>query len=154
MIKIKCVQQWGFAILSSVLIALPIYSVQAEATRCLVVHVPQASPASFKQAVNIMYNIPKQLGPDNVRVELVAQGSGLKLLTKGSPESARIKSAIVQGKATLGGGLQFSACGTTIASIKRKTGKEPVLLEGVKVVPGGVVRVMELQEQGCSYIRI
>jgi len=129
-------------------------SAQAEGTRCLVVHVPQASPAAFKQAVNIMNNIPKQLGPDNVRVELVAQGPGLKLLTKGSPETKRIESVIVQGEETLGGGVQFSACGTTMAGIKKRTGKAPELLKGVKVVPGGVVRVMELEEQGCSYIRI
>lgn len=154
MINTKSAQQWGAAILASLLISLPVLSAQAEGTRCLVVHVPQASPVAFKQSVNIMNNIPKQLGPDNVRVELVAQGSGLSLLTKGSPERARIKSLIVQGKATLGGGMQFSACGTTIAGIKRRTGKAPVLLEGVKVVPSGVVRVMELQEQGCSYIRI
>lgn len=154
MINIKNIQQWGYAILASVLIALPVSSAQAEGTRCLVVHVPQASPASFKQAINIMNNIPKQLGPDNVRVELVAQGPGLKLLTKGSPEAKRIESVIVQGEATMGGGVQFSACGTTMAGIKKRTGKEPVLLKGVKVVPGGVVRVMELEEQGCSYIRI
>lgn len=154
MINIKCTKQWGCAILASVLIALPVFSAQAEGPRCLVVHVPQSSPTSFKQAINIMNNIPKQLGPDNVRIELVAQGPGLSLLTKGSPETARIKSVIVQGEATLDGGVQFSACGTTIAGIKKRTGKAPELLEGIKVVPGGVVRVMELQEQGCSYIRI
>ncbi|MEJ2362703.1 MAG: DsrE family protein [Gammaproteobacteria bacterium] len=154
MINIKCNQKLGCAILASILVALPVFSARAEGTRCLVVHVPQASPVAFKQAVNIMNNIPKQLGADNVRIELVAQGSGLKLLTKGSPEAARIKSVIVQGKETLGGGVQFSACGTTIAGIKRRTGKEPELLKGIKVVPGGVARVMELQEQGCSYIRI
>lgn len=154
MINIKCAQQWGCAILASTLIVLPVFSVQAEGPRCLVVHVPDSSPAAFKQAINIMNNVPKQLGPDNIRIELVAQGPGLSLLTKGSSEAARIKSAIVQGEATLGGGVQFSACGTTIASIKKKTGKAPELLEGIKIVPGGVVRVMELHEQGCSYIRI
>ena len=35
----------------------------------------------------------------------------------------------------------------------KKTGKEPKLAEGVGVVPGGVIRIMELQEQGYSYIR-
>jgi intracellular sulfur oxidation DsrE/DsrF family protein len=154
MTTIKYARRWGCAALASLLIALPVFSAQAEALRCLVVHVPQYSPAAFKQAINIMNNIPKQLGPDNVRVELVAQGPGLKLLTKNSPEAARIESLIVQGKATMHGGAQFSACGATIAGIKKRTGKAPALLEGVKVVPGGVVRVMELEEQGCSYIRI
>lgn len=154
MFKNKHVQHWGLTVLAGILLALAGFSAQAQEPRCLVVHVPQSDPVAYKQALNIMNNIPKALGPDNVRIELVAQGPGLSLLTQGSPETDRIKSLIVQGEATLGGGLTFSACGTTIASIKRKTGKEPVVLEGVKVVPSGVVRVMELQEEGCSYIRI
>jgi intracellular sulfur oxidation DsrE/DsrF family protein len=47
----------------------------------------------------------------------------------------------------------FSACGNTMAAIERKTGKMPVLLEGVQQVDAGVIRVMELQEQGYSYVR-
>ena len=128
---------------------------QAAGQRCVVVHVPQDDPQAFKQAVNIASNLPKQLGVDNVTVELAAQGPGLKLLTEGSPEADRIQSIIAQSENTMGGGVKFSACAATIAAIKQKTGKEPVLLKGVGVVhPGAAVRVMELQEQGCSYIRI
>ncbi len=128
---------------------------QAEGKRCVVIHVPQDDPKAFKQAVNIASNLPKQLGVDNVTVELAAQGPGLKLLTAGSPEAERIQSLITQSEDTMGGGVTFSACAATIAGIKKRTGKEPVLLEGVGVVhPGAAVRVMELQEQGCSYIRI
>jgi intracellular sulfur oxidation DsrE/DsrF family protein len=123
--------------------------------RCLIVHVPQEDPKAFKQAINIANNIPKQLGADSVEVEVVAQGPGLKLLTKGSPESERIKSLALLSENTLGGGTKFSACAATMAGIKKRTGKEPVLLEGVdKVEPGAVARIIELQEKGCSYIRI
>lgn len=128
---------------------------QAEGMRCLIVHVPQGDPDSFKQAINIASNIPKQLGIDNVTVELIAQGPGLSLLTEGSPETDRIQSLIAQSENTMGGRTTFSACAATIAGIKKRTGKEPTLLNGVGVVrPGGVARVMELHEQGCSYIRI
>ena len=128
---------------------------QAGGKRCVVVHVPQDNPKAFKQAVNIASNLPKQLGVDNVTVELAAQGPGLKLLTEGSPEADRIQSLIAQSEDTMGGGVTFSACAATMAGIKTRKGKEPVLLKGVGVVhPGAAVRVMELQEQGCSYIRI
>jgi len=128
---------------------------QAEGMRCVVIHVPQADPKAFKQAVNIASNLPKQLGVDNVKIELAAQGPGLALLTQGSPEAERIESLIAQSENTMGGGTTFSACAATMAEIKKRTGKEPVLLKGVGVVhPGAAVRVMELQEQGCSYIRI
>lgn len=63
-----------------------------------------------------------------------------------SPYAERVKSLAMYG-------ATFSACENTMKGIAKKTGKEPVLLEGVKRVPAGIVRVMELQEQGCSYAR-
>ena len=128
---------------------------QADEPQCLAVHVPQASPQAFKQALNIANNVPKQMGVDAIRIEIVAQGSGLKLLTKGSPEAKRIQSLVGSTEASIGGGVKFSACAATIKGIKRKTGKEPTLLKGVGVVhPGAVVRILELHKQGCAYIRI
>jgi intracellular sulfur oxidation DsrE/DsrF family protein len=40
-----------------------------------------------------------------------------------------------------------------MAKMEKKSGKKPVLLEGVEVVPAGVLRIMELQQQGYAYIR-
>lgn len=131
------------------------FSVQADETQCLMIHVPQDNPKSFKQAINIANNIPKQLGVDAIRIEIIAQGPGLKLFTKGSPEAERIKSLAAQSEETMGGGTKFSACAATMAGIKKRTGKEPVLIEGVGVThPGAVARILELDKKGCTYIRI
>jgi len=139
------------AMLASILTS----SAFANDERCLIVHVPQDDPKAWKQAINIANNIPKQLGADSIRVEVVAQGPGLKLLTQGSPETDRIQSLALLSENTLGGGTQFSACAATMAGIKKRTGKEPMLLDGVDIVrPGAVARIIDLQEQGCSYIRI
>ena len=128
---------------------------QAGDAQCLVVHVPQDNPKAFKQALNIAYGVPKQLGIDAIRIEIVAQGPGLKLFTKGSPEAKRIKSLAGVAEQTMGGGVKFSACAATIKGIKRKTGKEPQILEGVGVVhPGAIARILELHKQGCAYVRI
>lgn len=141
--------------LAATLLAVTGSQAWAEEGRCLIIHVPQESPKAFKQALNIANNIPKQVGSDSVAVEIVAQGPGLKLFTKGSPETERIKSLAMMAENTMGGGTAFSACAATMAGIKKRTGKEPELVEGVRVThPGAVVRIMELQEQGCSYIRI
>lgn len=132
-----------------------VVTAQAGEAECLIVHVPQDNPKSFKQALNIANNVPKQMGVDAVRIEVVAQGPGLKLFTKGSPETKRIQSLAKHAEQTMGGGVKFSACAATMKGIKRKTGKTPQILEGVGVVhPGAVVRVIELQKQGCAYIRI
>ena len=127
---------------------LPLLAAQAGEPRGLVIHVPQDNPKAWVQALNIVTGVPKQLGINNVKIEIVAQGPGLKLLTNKSPHADRVKSLLVYENIT------FSACGATMKMIARKKGKEPVLLEGVVKVPGGVARVMELQEQGYSYIRI
>lgn len=131
-------------------------SAQAEEGRCLIVHVPQESPAAFKQALNIANNLPKQLGADAARVYVIAQGPGLKLFTKGSPEAARIKSLAASAEQTMGGGTEFLACAATMAGIEKRTGKAPELTEGVEVThPGAVATVMELHyTKGCAYVRI
>lgn len=134
---------------SSVLIAfliLPMGAVAEDKVQKLVVHVPQDDPKSWVQALNIASNVPKLLGLDNVVVEVVAQGPGLKLFTDKSPHADRVKSIAMND-------VTFSACGQTMAAIARKTGKEPVLLEGVTKVNGGVPRIMDLQEAGYSYVR-
>lgn len=49
--------------------------------------------------------------------------------------------------------LSFSACGNTYRNMSAKAGKDIQLVSEASLVPSGVVRLMELQEQGWSYIR-
>jgi len=49
--------------------------------------------------------------------------------------------------------ITFSACGNTWAKVEEKSGKEVKLVEGVRIVPASVLRIMELQEQEYAYIR-
>ena len=37
--------------------------------------------------------------------------------------------------------------------MEKKSGKDVKLVEGVRVVQAGVLRIMELQEQGYAYVR-
>lgn len=112
----------------------------------LVIQVSSSDPVTHKLAVANAINVQKAYGMDNVAVEIVAYGPGLGILTAQSDQAERIKSLSAQN-------IQFSACRNTMNNIKNKTGKEPVLLSGVKIVPAGVSRIIELQEQGYSYIR-
>lgn len=138
---------WFKTILVVFCLSLPFGAALAgENVRKLVVHVPQDDPKSLVQALNIASNVPKALGMDNVVVEVVAQGPGLKLLTTQSAHADRVQSLAMYD-------VTFSACGNTMAAIAKKTGKEPDLLDGVQKVSSGILRVMELQEQGYSYVR-
>ena len=49
--------------------------------------------------------------------------------------------------------LKFSACGNTQARMEKKAGRAIVLLSEARKVPSGVIRLIELQEKGFSYIR-
>ncbi|MDX1808839.1 MAG: DsrE family protein [Sulfurospirillaceae bacterium] len=97
-------------------------------------------------ALNNAVNLQKYYGMDNVVVEVVAYGPGLSILTNKSKFSKRVSSLAMSD-------IRFSACHNTMLKIKKKTGKLPHLSEGVKIVPAGVVRIAELEEQGYAYIR-
>ncbi len=83
---------------------------------------------------------------DNIDIEIVAYGPGLGMLTEKSSVMDRVSSLSLQE-------VSFSACGNTMQTIEKKTGVAPKLIEGVGTVQAGVARIMELQEQGYSYIR-
>ncbi|HHL31888.1 MAG TPA: hypothetical protein ENJ41_04820, partial [Oceanospirillales bacterium] len=90
-------------------------------------------------------NISKFYGIDNVEIELVAYGPGIYFLTKQSEFRKRIESLMMQD-------VIFSACGDTLKTIKRTKGIDLDLIDEVVVVKNGVPRMMDLQEQGYSYL--
>jgi uncharacterized protein len=49
--------------------------------------------------------------------------------------------------------LKFIACGNTQANQSKAEGKPVTLISEAKVMPSGVVRLMELQKQGYAYIK-
>lgn len=129
-----------------VTMALMFSSVVSAEQQKVVIQVSSDDPATQRLAINNAVNIQNGLGMDNVVVELVAYGPGLSLLTSKSTQADRVSSLAMQD-------IVFSACGNTMKAVEKKTGNKPQLIEGVKVVPAGVLRIMELQQQGYAYIR-
>lgn len=117
-----------------------------EAAHKIVIQVSTDDARTQKIALNNAVNVQKLYGMDNVAIEVVAYGPGLGILTTKSKEAKRVKSLAVQN-------IKFSACGNTMAKIEKKTGKKPMLTEGVGTVKAGVARIMSLQEQGYAYLR-
>jgi len=121
-------------------------TIAGEGTNKLVIQVSTDDPRTQKIALNNAVNLQKLYGMDNVQIEIVAYGPGLGLMTKKSKQADRVTSLAMQD-------ITFSACSNTMNKLKKKTGKMPVLLEGVQSVNAGVARIMELQQQGYAYIR-
>jgi len=118
----------------------------AEEMHKLVIQVSTDDVRTQNIAMNNAVNLQKALGQDNIIIEIVAYGPGLSMMTPKSPASKRIPSLAMQD-------ITFSACGNTKAKMEAKSGKKIELVEGVQMVPAGVLRIMELQEQGYAYVR-
>ena len=112
----------------------------------VVIQISSDDPKVQNLALNNAVNLQKIYGVDNIEIEVVAYGPGLSVLTTKYENKERVKSLSMQE-------IVFSACENTIQNIERKTGKTPELIEGVTTVKAGVARIIELQEEGYSYIR-
>ncbi|MDF3810806.1 MULTISPECIES: DsrE family protein [Rhodopseudomonas] len=117
------------------------------------IQVDQNDPAVMNLALNNASNIMEQYksSGEEVQVEIVTYGPGLHMLRADtSPVKDRIKQ-IAEG--SFPSSIKFSACGNTKAGMEKHEGKPVSIIPEANVVPSGAVRLMELQEQGWSYLR-
>lgn len=123
----------------------------AEKVHKIAVHVDESDPARINMALNNVQNIKAYYDSvgQAVEIEVVAYGPGLTMLRADkSPVKGRIAVMALENDK-----LTFSACGNTHAKMSKKEGKTVELVPEAKVVPSGVVRLVELQEQGYAYVR-
>lgn len=136
-------------ILSAVL--LPQTALASGTTHKIAIHVDQNDPQVMNMALNNAKNIDTfyRSKGEEIEIELVAYGPGLMMLREDkSPVKDRISTMALEMP-----NLAFSGCGNTQRAMSRKEGKEVKLLSEAHLVPSGVVRLLELQESGYSYVR-
>jgi len=118
----------------------------------IAIQVDVNDPAVMNLALNNAANVVsyfKGRGED-AKVEIVAYGPGLNMLRA---DTSPVKDRIRQMSEHNGSAMKFSACGNTKAAMEKSEGKTIPIINQATVVPSGVVRLMELQEQGWSYLR-
>ena len=117
----------------------------------LVLQVNTNDPATMNLALNNATNVAqyyKDLG-ENVAIEVVTFGPGLHMLRSDtSPVKARIETLALSTPE-----ISFKACGNTQENMHKVENKEIPIIPQATVVKSGVVRVMELQQQGWTYVR-
>src|SRR6476646_7313608 len=117
----------------------------------LILQVNSSEPAMMNLALNNASNVVqyyRDLG-EKVSIEVVTFGPGLHMLREDtSPVKARIETLALSSPE-----ISFKACGNTRANLSKAESKEIPLISEAKVVKSGVVRVMELQEQGWTYVK-
>jgi uncharacterized protein len=119
----------------------------------IVIQVDQNDPAVMNLALNNATNVIDyyRAKQQDVQVDLVTYGPGLHMLRD---DTSPVKDRIKQLKDyAFPSTIQFSACTNTKENMEKKEGKPVSVVSDAVLVPSGVVHVMELQEQGWSYVR-
>lgn len=114
----------------------------------LALHINRTDKGSVNMTINNARNVTKYYGVGNVEIEIVAYGPGLKLLYKGSKVADRLRGLHALGN------IKFGVCKNTMNNFK--VTKADLLQDSFiqdAIVPSGVVRLIELQEQGWSYVK-
>ena len=88
---------------------------------------------------------------EDLEVDVVAYGPGLHMLRADTSKVADRVAHLPD--YAYPAHLQFSACNNTKEGMERKEGHPIRLLPAATLVPSGVVRIIELQEQGWSYVK-
>ena len=138
--------------LLSIALAAPGLAADVKSHR-VAIQVNQNDPQVMNLALNNATNVIEYYRGRNeeVEVDIVTYGPGLHMLRSDtSPVQDRLKRLK---ELAFPSKVQFSACNNTRQGMEKTEGKDVPVVADATVVPSGVVRLMELQEQGWSYIR-
>jgi len=140
------------ALLFLMILAAPAPAADTKPHR-LLIQVDQDDPVVMNLALNNATNVIEFYRARNepVDVDIVTYGPGLNMLRADtSPVQERIKRFK---EMAFPGKIQFSACNVTKQGMEKREGHAIDLVSDATSVPSGVVHLMELQEEGWSYVR-
>lgn len=139
----KWVTVWVVAALSLGL-AMPGFTADKE--KKIVLQISDAGDDKQTLVLNVANNLQNHYGIDNVKLEIVAFGPGLRLLFKDNVNKGRID-------ALAKSGVRFSACENTSKNMAKALGYPPKLNAHAVMVTAGISRIVELTEQGYTLVR-
>jgi intracellular sulfur oxidation DsrE/DsrF family protein len=139
--------------LAGLTIAAPGHAADGAKPHRVAFQVDQDDPAVMNLVLNNVSNLMEYYHDkgEQVQIEVVAYGPGLNMLRE---DKSPVKERITRIKnGSFPASVSFSACGNTKAGMEKREGHSVPIIPEAKIVPAGVVRLTELQEQGWSYIR-
>jgi len=145
-----------FKIVVTALAAAPLSGRRAAAagekkTHKMVIHVDQNDPDIMKLALGNTRNANELFtaNGDELQVEIVCYHDGLHMLRD---DTSPVKEEIKQTRAKVPQ-VTFGACNNTKRGMERREGKTIPIIPEAHIVPAGVVRIVELEEEGYKYIK-
>jgi intracellular sulfur oxidation DsrE/DsrF family protein len=114
---------------------------KAFAEHKFVLQISDMDPSKQTLVLNVANNILKAYGTDQVDVEIVAFGPGLRLLFEDNSNAGRIDGLAQSG-------VRFFACQNTINNMSNTLGRPVKVNSHASSGKGGIVRIKELVDQG------
>ena len=112
----------------------------------LVLQISDNDPSKQTLVLNVAGNLLKAYGTDKVDVEIVAFGPGVRLMFADNVNKGRISGLSSEG-------VRFAACSNTLTKMSKALGHEPALNPNAVKVSGGIVRIVELTDQGYTLVK-
>jgi len=118
----------------------------------VVIQIDQNDPETMNMVLNNTKNVLEYYGGKNedAQVDIVAYGPGLNMLRD---DTSPVKDRIKDMAAANASKIVFDACNNTKQAMEKREGHPIAIIPQATIVPSGVVRVMELEEQGYSYVK-
>ena len=117
----------------------------------LILQVNTNDPTAMNLALNNAMNVTqyyKDLG-EKVKIEVIAFGPGLHMLREDtSPVKSRIETMALSAPE-----VSFKACGNTQENMHKAENKDIPIIPQAEVVKSGVIHIMQLEEQGWTYVK-
>ena len=143
---IRLFQSLAFVLLASIAFQMQAAENKPFAEQKVVLQISDADPTKQTLVLNVASNLIKAYGPDKVDVEIVAFGPCLRLMFADNHNTGRITGLSDNG-------VRFAACGNTRKKMTKQLGKEPSLNSNATVVPAGVVRIIDLVNEGYILVK-
>ncbi|MDG6774215.1 DsrE family protein [Thiomicrorhabdus sp. ZW0627] len=135
------------------LVTIPAFAAQKEAPlpdtfaeHKIVLQISDRDPFKQTLVLNVANNLQRYYSSENVDIEVVAFGPGVRLMLDKNVNTPRIKSLMASG-------IRFSACANTLKNFAGKLGHEPKVMEGVNIVPAGAGRILQLNAAGWQILK-
>ena len=117
----------------------------------LVIQVNDNDPKLQNLALNNAKNVAEYYASQGQKVDIkiVTYGPGLHMLRA---DTSQVKQRIAE-MSLENQNISFAACSNTRGNMAKQEGKDIPLISEAKLVPSGVVQIMELQKSGYAYLR-
>ncbi len=113
----------------------------------VVLQISDNDPTKQTLVLNVANNLVKEYGAENVDIQVVAFGPGVRLMFADNANSGRIKS-LVQNS-----GVEFHACSNTISNMAKQLGEVPAINPLASKDSPGIVRIAKLAKSGYLLVK-